>query len=66
MPLCDGVPDWLTLRDRDVFNGVLTLDKLRAAHRRLGGGAAELWALLVAHLGRLVLGDKARADDMSK
>jgi hypothetical protein len=50
----------------EVFNGVVTLDKLRAAHKKLGGGRSELWSVLVAHMRTLVELSRVRHEEISK
>lgn len=42
------------------------MEKLKTAHRRLGGGRAELWGLLIAHFKALVASDKARHEDLTR
>lgn len=42
------------------------MDKLKTAHRKLGGGRAELWSLLINHFKALIASDKARHEDLTR
>lgn len=43
-----------------------TLEKLKTVHKKLGGGRAEYWTGLTAHLQALVVADKVQHEEISK
>ena len=49
----------------EALNGVVTLERLKKEHKRLGNGRQELWAIFLTHIRSLLQLKPMRLNDLA-